>query len=294
MQNQKFQHKINCNIHTVTVISDTKPLVDVQGVALKRICGKENDKEKYSIHINPNNYIQDDINSLADFNRILEEIENTAGLTNCQLARADVKFDSYEENYDELLKLNKLVVLLCSITFHLDNRYQAIDPLTIDALTVRVQNDYYEVENYNKALESKYKDKAYNRLEVRSKALLKKTKKSIAEIIEDWLKKLEIVINEYERLQDICNTLLIKRWRLERNIKVKSFAEFIRKYQDNIYTRKQLILLYQDLEVKNPERSADKFKNRNEIEYISRNDLQAYYNILKKSATEFMTERGVF
>lgn len=152
MDKNKFNRKIYCNIHTLSVRSDTKPICDVNGVDLKRICGKESDKESYSVFINPNAYIDNDIDSLESFNKILEEVENVAGLTNCRLLRADMKFDSYDDDYDESLKLNKLVALLSSITFNLNNRYQSIDPLTFENLIVRVQSDYYEVENYNKKL----------------------------------------------------------------------------------------------------------------------------------------------
>ena len=55
---------------------------------------------------------------------------------------------------------------------------------------------------------------------------------------------------------------------------------------------KQLIALYLDLGANSPDHSADKFKSRNKIEYISVNDLKIYTRKLKKSATNFMTKMG--
>ncbi|MFZ2537884.1 MAG: hypothetical protein WAX04_03155 [Oscillospiraceae bacterium] len=98
------------------------------------------------------------------------------GINSYRIARFDLANDSLENSYMELHKLNKCICLLVALANRMTNRYESTDPLTFEHLTTRVQNDYYECENYNKGIESLHTSPVYNRLEIRTKALIKKSK----------------------------------------------------------------------------------------------------------------------
>ena len=121
-----------------------------------------------------------------------------------------------------------------------------------------------KVENYNKHIESSGEDRAKNRLELRSKALMK-TNKNVPELVYDWILKLNKSVCYFDKLQDRCNRELLKQWKLENKSIIKNISEFTRKYQDNIYTMSQLISLYRLLGLKNPQQAVYAFNKRNNI-----------------------------
>ena len=83
-------------------------------------------------------------------------------------SRIDFRFDSLDKNYNELLKLNKLLLLLISNKYKVKNRYKSQDLLTEQELTMRIESKYIEVENYDKSIQEPDGD-VMNRLELRSK-----------------------------------------------------------------------------------------------------------------------------
>lgn len=70
----------------------------------------------------------------------------------------------------------------------------------LDSLTVRVQNQYFEVENYNKELEEPGGN-VINRLELRRKRIRKGT--TCSELITSWIMRLNSLPAYYSQLQEI-------------------------------------------------------------------------------------------
>lgn len=292
MINEKYNIPLHCGIHTLSIISDTLVLNNIEGVETLKTYVNRTGEISYSTFINPNRFKNKEIYNFTEFNEVFSEIKQITGINDYLLSRVDLRFDSYDDNFNELYKMNKLVVLLASIAYNLNNRYESIDPLTLDKLTIRVQSEYYEVENYNKAIQSNYNDQAQNRLEFRSKAL-SKTNKDISEVIQNWNKKLDLLQTEYIYLQRLCNNILVRQWGKENTLSVKDFSEFARKYQDIIYTSEQLKNLLIILNKSGTPSSVYKFKERNNIEYITPKDLQAYINNIKDSLNKFVTDKDI-
>ena len=258
---------------------------------MKTYTDKSTGEIKYTLKINANTYnCEIDITSFEHYKDVLAEIETEVGITDSTLTRVDVKFDSFIDNYDALFKLNKLLVLLIADTNKIKNRYHSVDPLTLENLTIRVQNDYLEAEYYNKVRQVDFRGEAKNRLELRCKSL-SKTKKDIEQCFYYWFGKLDKLVKHYAEFQLLCNLHLMELWQDEKDVKVKCFYEFIRKHQDNIYSRKQLIDLFARLGTKNPASAADRFKSKNAIEYISVGDLKLHIKNIKKSADTFLNQK---
>ena len=194
-----------CGIHTLNIASKDIFYCDNNGV---RQCIKA-DKNKvnpvtgeviYKAIINPNKW-HGSVTTYCEFEKVLAEIIKEIGIVNYRIARVDFSLDCFENNYNELHKLNKCIVLLLAIAFHLNNRYESTDPLTFEHLTTRVQSEYMECENYNKNIESNNTSPVFNRLEFRSKSVLK-SKKCIPELMEDWCNRLDVALNYFNILQD--------------------------------------------------------------------------------------------
>lgn len=123
--------------------------------------------------------------------------------------RIDFRFDSFEDNFNDLLKLNTLLELLLDKQYNLSNRYKSNDPLTFDELTIRVQNRRLEVENYNKGIQEP-DGKVKNRLELRSKALQLIGNEQEKEYTEfkKWCDRLGIAVNKIN-FDELINELSV-------------------------------------------------------------------------------------
>ena len=281
--------QLHCGIHTLSICSTVYMNDTIRGIThIKKLVNNKTGEAFYCTKINPNKYADCRVLNYEQYSEILSNVIFDYGVKEYRLARVDFCFDSYQENFDELLKCNKLITLLLSLSCNLRNRYFSVDPLSLESLTVRVQSDYFEVENYNKHIESSGEDRAKNRLELRSKALMK-TNKNVPELVYDWILKLNKSVCYFDKLQDRCNRELFKQWKLENKSKIKNISEFTRKYQDNIYTMSQLISLYRLLGLKNPQQAVYAFNKRNNIEYFSVTDIESYLKLIKETFIYFST-----
>lgn len=276
---------MSCGIHTISIA--TNDIICCKSDKVKECIKADKNRVNpstgeiiYKAIINPNK-LNGYISTYEDLQKVFPVIIHAMGISNYRIARADFAVDSFEDNYNELHKINKCICLLLAVAYHIKNRYESTDPLSLDHLTTRVQNEYLECENYNKDIESDHTSPVFNRLEFRSKAVLK-IKKEIPILMDDWCNRLDYAVCYFDKLQDICNDYLIKRWGEEKDIKVKSISEFLRKYQDNIYSSRQIVNFYSRLGFDKPESKAKNFKRYNSIEYFSLNDLKSYTAIIKK------------
>lgn len=281
-----------CNIHTISIASEKEiilpPELGNAWVEVQHRRDTRNDKNLYVAKINTHRWREELTFSYGRFQSDMFEIEQSMNIKDCSLSRVDFAFNFLEDNYNELHKLNKCLCLLIGLSHNLMNRYESIDPLTLDKLTVRVQSQYLECENYNKSIQSNHWSPIPNRLEVRSKAI-RKTKKDILALAMDWCKRLDNSVKNYVRLQNRCNEVLIKKWNEENRNAVKSISEFLRKYQCNIFCTDQLEKFY-SLLGKDPKGSVKNFKRYNDIDFIREEDLLCYIEILKEAVSKYFAD----
>ena len=129
--------------------------------------------------VNPNKLTGEDgwCQTYEEFNSSLWEILDELDVDSYSTLRVDFAFDYFVDNYEEMHKLHKCICILASMHSKSSNNYESFDPLTFDHKTTTSKNQYYEVENYNKRIESHGKSPIANRLELRSKKLAKKRHK---------------------------------------------------------------------------------------------------------------------
>lgn len=247
------------------------------------------DRTNYEYRFNLNN-IAGEIYSLPQFEQTLSTAMDAMGISEYRYIRIDFRINSEVNAYEEYLKLNKCLLLLFTLKYRVKNRYQSIDPLMLDSLTVRVQNQYFEVENYNKELEEPGGN-VINRLELRRKRIRKGT--TCSELITSWIMRLNSLPAYYSQLQENCNKAIYDKWLAFDNKEGVSFSQFIWKYEQNIFSRRQLIKLFELNGSKNPEKAADHFKRRRKIEFFSEHDLRAYIALIVQALEAYRSPQEI-
>lgn len=260
-----------------------------------RIVQRDPDKApKYKYRVNPDKTYYDTTTYSAYRSAILYILEDS-GLQDTVKTRIDFRFDTYDTDYFDLFKLNKLISLLIAEKHDISNRYQSIDLKSGELKTARIQNKYFEIECYNKALEEP-ESGIKCRLELRSKALYDKDSEDTKEIKElnKWLKELNEIATDkalFASLTAGTNAYLKDRYKeltSKGKLKARDYSKFIIKYEDFIFSRAQLIDLYTKLGHKSAKTAASKICKEYNIELFRLKDLQGYVNQIEQAAAQFM------
>ena len=94
---------------------------------------------------------------------------------------------------------------------------------------------------------------------------------------------------QLEHLEENMSERLIKLWEVEKE-NVKSFSEFVRKYNDYFYTLNILKEVYKGVGLKgNCKRWIDKFREgNNTLEFYTKTDIKEIQKAMLKSAKEYL------
>lgn len=278
-------------IDTIEVRSDTEIAPETKA-DFAPTCTRKNTATGVCYYkLNPdkgNNGLQ--IYNSTDYYGIRDYMITFLNITNPTKTRIDFRIDSFDDNFEELLKLNKLLILLIAEACNIKNRYYSVDPLTLEHLCIRVQDQYIEAENYNKGIEEP-DGNVKNRLELRSKKLYSDTAENEKECTEfmKWCKRLDKAVTKenFEHLQTKLNTALYNRYQIESQQRGFALNEFLYKYQSSIFTSRQMSNFYKVLGYKDPDQQAKRYKQRKSIEYFSYKDICTYVQMIKDSGAIF-------
>lgn len=233
--------------------------------------------------LNPDKAISQEIYHFSSYKGALKLMNDILQLENPVKTRLDFKIDSFDNNYNALLKLNKLLILLLCEQYRLKNRYESRDPLTLENLTIRAQNSRLEIENYNKAIEEP-NGNVKNRLELRAKNLNNGDEETEFHKWCERLKKSATPQNFNKVLNKLTSALVDKYNSESSKIYV---SEFLYKYENSIFSTVQLADFYRRLGYKDPEQQAKKYKRRRKIECFSLRDIQLYIDKITSSGKQF-------
>lgn len=240
--------------------------------------------------INPNKLVGD-VFTYSEFETVLSTILSGAGIDEYTMVRADLRFDSYdEEHYRAYAKLNRYLISALAITYNVTNAYKSTNLFSQRQLSIAIKNKYFECENYDKKAESGGKDLAMSRLEERSKAWKDNDLKR--EFTEGWFRRWDKAIKNLPEVQKRYNDELEKIYREDKNAypcRFTSLREFIMQYQDCIFCKAQMIdlLTRLDGECSNPTTYAENYKKRYGIEYFSQKDVEQAIEEIKRATNEF-------
>jgi hypothetical protein len=198
--------------------------------------------------------------------------------------------------YDELYKLNCYLKELFAIKLKCSNAYRVIGDDMQKRSTV-VKNEYFELEIYNKHLESGDTTLPQTRCEFRYKRLYRRKvdtwQGEIARAVETTQEILRQMPNYIDKLDAIKNQLLLEVYHREnapsREGRTRNLSAFTTKYADFIYTRANLHALY--VEMVNGDFNSWLYsfrRNGNVLSLISRRALKQHCNRLYRALTAYL------
>ena len=191
------KHFLYCGIDTIQIESVSEPK-DLQPLPMFITASPLFNKRQntYYYRLNPDKANGKSIYNGTDYFDTLEHMLNKANFDSPVKTRIDFRFDSLDENYNELLKLNKLLLSLIAIEFDLKNKYESRDFLELRHLCIRIQNNEIEVENYDKSIQEPT-GYVKNRIEFRTKQISKNIPEKCKERKEfkEWCKRLDKAVS---------------------------------------------------------------------------------------------------
>lgn len=272
----------------------------------------KNNRQTSTSIINPNK-LTGDVFTYSEFEMIFNTILAGAGIENYKIVRADMRFDNYDsKHYNTYAKLNRYLISALAVTYKIKNAYKTTNLFNQQQLSVAIKNEYFECENYDRAVKSKIvgnkTESAQSRLEERTTSrqwrhIYEKRKEEHLELTSDWsihaLKK-EFTVGWFEKwnkaiknldlVQQTYNNELEKIYNADKNsfpCRFRSLTDFILQYQDCIFTRKQLINLFERLGVKNSTSRAKNHKQRYGLEFFSKADVQQAIEEIKRATNNY-------
>lgn len=304
-QEKLNQYVLQGSFHTLTVKS-TGLIAQANKGFEDVFKSKINASGDSSITINLNK-INGDIFSFKDFIDTFEMLRNSLDIDNYRFLRADFRLDNYDSShYQEFSKLNKYLISAMALTYEVKNCYKTDGLFTHKQLSIAIKNDYFQIENYDRAAKSKntenHNEPAQARLEERTMA--REFRKSYGdasgasgmeilkqEFTEKWFERWDKALNNLDAVADRYNNELEKIYNEYKDafpVKFRTLTDFLIQYQDCIFSRKQLInLLERFPEVKNPKERAKSHKKRYGIEYIAKKDAKKAVDEIKRATLHY-------
>lgn len=285
--------ELTCSVDTIGIKSKTNVPIEHFKFITKKTCLKG---DYFSYRLNPDLYYDNYTANLIDNLSAVKMMATLMNLKNPIIYRIDFRCDSFEDNFNKLSKLNRLLLLLVTIFFRIENRYISRDLLTLEELTSRIQNSRFEVENYNKSLQERGSI-VKNRIEMRSKKLnygLDKYEESLINEFEIWMNRLKKVIGEgiIRKFIESANKHLVKLYKDESKTNGFNTGKFLYKYTDCIYLRDQLLDFFTKIDADNPVQKTKSYLQYNDIELFGKIDLIEYIKIIEDSWLKFLNPTG--
>lgn len=230
------------------------------------------------------------LDNVKKFNTALEESLSEMGvveMSNVELTRVDIALDTNNYTMQQDFKRMLFCYELLTIKHKRDDRWYTTDLNTLQRNTIKLFGDRFELEIYDKAKASNNMHPFSTRIEFRYKRL----SKDLADN-EIYLKKTIDKVNEMDgkllQLEENMSKRLIKLYQTDKD-NVKSFSEFVRKYNDYFYTLNILKEVYKASGMKGSYKGwLDNFRLKNKLEFYTSKDIKELQKAMKKSVKTYM------
>jgi hypothetical protein len=186
--------------------------------------------------MNPNKFdAEARIDSLAEFQIIFTKILDDLHVTDFEINRLDISINTADD-FDGLYKINSYLKDLYAVHIGSDNSYHATGD-DFKKKSTKVAGKFYELEIYDKKLQSRGKDKDKTRIEFRFKKLNRS--QSLDSIFKTLYKALSALPSHIEQLNQKKITQLYNQYLVEKSLDYEGRAvnlpAFVSKYADYIY-----------------------------------------------------------
>lgn len=230
------------------------------------------------------------LDSAKKFNNALEESLSDMGvieMDNVELNRVDVALDTNSYTMQKDFKKMLFCYELLTIKHKKSDRWYTTNLNTLERNTIKLYDSRFELEIYDKAKASNNMHPYSTRVEFRYKRL----NKDIADT-EIYLDKVLDKIGEMDgkllQLEENMSKRLIKLYQADKD-NVKSFSEFVRKYNDYFYTINILKEVYKNSGMKGSCKGwLDNFRLKNNLEFYTAKDIKELQKAMIKSVKTYM------
>ncbi|MGN1319322.1 MAG: hypothetical protein ACI4VF_09940 [Lachnospirales bacterium] len=244
----------------------------------------------YLFPINANKLYNKEISTLSEFLEAIKEIQTDLGISDWVINRVDFAFDS-KLKYDDIYKYGLYIISLLSDITKTKNVMDTQDANTRKKRALTIKKTNFEFQIYDKALESNNKH-PYCRFEFRFKNIRSNDIKSIIDRLQGYIDSLPNSIEnvETQTINDIYNL-----WEKENqqgcSTQTRNFSEFVRRYNDNIFTRNIAKGLYNKILNGDFDSWLKWYKRSNDIKFILKSDIDNISREMKK-ALDIYLEKG--
>lgn len=230
------------------------------------------------------------LDNVKKFNTALEESLSDMGvieMSNVELTRVDIALDTNNYTMQQDFKRMLFCYELLTIKHKRDDRWYTTDLNTLQRNTIKLFGDRFELEIYDKAKASNNMHPFQTRIEFRYKRL----NKDIADneiYLKKTIDKIEEMNGKLLQLEENMSKRLIKLYQADKD-NVKSFSEFVRKYNDYFYTLNILKEVYKSVGMKGSYKGwLDNFRLKNKLEFYTSKDIKELQKAMKKSVKTYM------
>ena len=230
------------------------------------------------------------LDNVKKFNTALEESLNEMGvieMSNVELTRVDIALDTNNYTMQQDFKRMLFCYELLTIKHKRDDRWYTTDLNTLQRNTIKLFGDRFELEIYDKAKASNNMHPFSTRIEFRYKRL----NKDIADneiYLKKTIDKIEEMDGKLLQLEENMSKRLIKLYQADKD-NVKSFSEFVRKYNDYFYTLNILKEVYKSAKLKGGYSNwLRDFRRSNQLEFYTTKDIKELQKAMKKSVKSYM------
>lgn len=285
--------EMQCIIDTVSVIIEFENTHNIIVPECMKEYTKEIDKvEKGNkiVKINPHMITgkYKKVEGLKDLKNIMREVLEQLSVINqdkVKLNRIDIAIDN-NLNFNDNFKLFLMFFDLYTFKKSNKDRWYTTNLDNLDRTTIIYKNTNLEVVFYDKKGESGGNHDFETRMEVRFKRLSKMDfEKNLDKLIES-LKDLEEKIPQLE--EDMAKRL-VKLWKKESEKgKIRTFSEFVRKYDEYFYTVDTMKLVYKETGLKGACSSWVKdFRKANSLVFYKKTNITKLKNQMIKSVKNY-------
>lgn len=230
------------------------------------------------------------LDKLNKFNCALEDSLEDIGvlqMDNVELNRVDIALDTNSYTMQKDFKKMLFCYELLTIKHKKSDRWYTTNLNTLQRNTIKLYDSRFELEIYDKAKASNNMHPFETRIEFRYKRLSKDLADS-----EVYLHKVMDKIGEMDgkllQLEENMSKRLIKLYQADKD-NVKSFSEFVRKYNDYFYTINILKEVYKNSGMKGSCKGwLDNFRLKNNLEFYTAKDIKELQKAMIKSVKTYM------
>lgn len=249
------------------------------------------DNSKMSLKVNLHTkYGEMVLDSAKKYNSALNSSLAELGVLNLnevELTRIDIALDTNDYSMQKDFKKMLFCYELLTIKHKKSDRWYTTNLNTLERNTIKLYDSRFELEIYDKAKASNNVHPFSTRVEFRYKRLSKDIKESNV-YLDKVAEKVKEMDGKLLQLEDNMSKRLIKLYEVEKD-NVKSFSEFVRKYNDYFYTLNILKEVYKSTGMKGGYKNwVDKFRKTNQLEFYTAKDIKELQKAMLKSVKTYM------